>query len=222
MVLIVATCLAGCGDSKSDSDDDSGGALIPIPDSFTAYFVTGRVCMPSKIATVDSAEGTAPGYPVRFDVCTHRCITVDRSTARIQNAWQCAAGQCSMMIMASARAMRVESQSDCDGRELPNPPAGQCTDESFVFDSIEPPYDPAAAKYQTGDMAVTVPFLDLQQAQEVSTRVAAGESPQMVIQQVVGGPQPSRSWTVNFDTGHTVVSDGASLSGSDCHAMPIP
>lgn len=208
---------SGCG-------SDSGGkdVPIPVPDSFRAYFVAGDVCMPTNVATGSTGPGTAPGYPIRFDVCTHRCITLDRSTATIQTSFLCAAGQCSMVMMASAQATRVQAEKNCDGRELPSPPAGACRPESFTFSSLDPPCCLDGNSYVQGNMQVAVPFMDLDQARQVENRVTAGENPTQVINEVVGPPPPARQWVINLDPAHPAVSDGSSLSGADCHAIPAP
>ena len=208
--------LSGCG-SDSGGDD----LPLPVPDTFRAYFVAGTVCMPTNIASSSGGEGTAPGYPVRFDVCTHRCITLDRATARIEQSFLCAAGQCSMVMLASAQATRVQSETNCDGRELPSPPPGECRLETFTFSDIDPPFL-SSGSYVQGNVQVAVPFMNLDQAEQVQNRVAAGENATQVINEVVGPPAPARQWMVNLDPGHAAVSDGASLAGADCHAIPAP
>jgi len=208
--------VSGCG-SDSGGDD----VPIPVPDTFRAYFVAGTVCMPTNIASSSGGADTAPGYPVRFDVCTHRCITLDRATASIQQSFLCAAGQCSMVMLASAQATRVQSEKNCDGRELPSPPAGACRPETFTFSDIDPPFL-SSGSYVQGNVQVAVPFMDLDQAEQVQSRVAAGENATQVINEVVGPPAPARQWVVNLDPGHAAVSDGASLAGADCHAIPAP
>lgn len=209
--------LSGCG-SDSGGDD----VPIPVPDTFRAYFVAGDVCMPTNIATGSTGPDTAPGYPIRFDVCTHRCITLDRGTATIQTSFLCAAGQCSMMMMASAQATRVQAEKNCDARELPSPPASECRHESFTFTNLDPPCCLDGGNYVQGNMQVAVPFMDLDQAKQVESRVGAGENPTQVINEVVGPPPPSRQWLVNLDPAHAPVSDGASLGGADCHPIPAP
>ena len=126
------------------------------------------------------------------------------------------------MMMASAQATRVQSEENCDGRELPSPPAGQCRPESFTFADIDPPCCLDGTNYVQGNVQVVVPFMDLDQAKQVESRVAQGESPQQVINEVVGPPPAARQWVVNLDPAHPVVSDGASLAGADCHAIPAP
>lgn len=209
------------GVSACGSDSGGDDVPIPVPDTFRAYFVAGDVCMPTNIATGAPGSDAAPGYPIRFDVCTHRCITLDRATATIQTSFLCAAGQCSMMMMASAQATRVQAEKNCDGRELPSPPAGACRPESFTFSNLDPPRL-NGGDYVLGNMQVAVPFMDLDQAKQVESRVAAGENPTQVINEVVGPPPATRQWLVNFDPAHAPVSDGASLSGADCHAIPAP
>src|SRR5690606_3794643 len=99
-------------------------------------------------------------------------------------------------------------------------PAGSCTPESFTF-MVDPPCC-LDGNYMTGDMLVGVPFMDLEQAQKVSARINAGEEPQTVILQEVGPTPAERTWLVNYDTTHPVVSDGAALSGADCHTISPP
>ncbi len=216
-VSVLSLCwVAGCG-SDSNADD----VPIPVPDTFQAYFVAGDVCMPSQVATGAMGPNTAPQYPVRFDICRHRCITLDRATARIETSFLCAAGQCDMIMLARAQAYRVQNQENCDGRELPSPPPGSCEPETFTF-MLDPPCCLEGNNYMTGNMRVSVPFMDLDQADEVSSRVAAGEPAQNVIAQVVGPPPADRQWIVNYDPGNAVVSDGATLSGADCHPIAAP
>jgi hypothetical protein len=178
--------------------------------------------MPTNIATGSTGPNTAPAYPIRFDICRHRCISLDRANVYLQTSFQCFGGQCSMLMLARAQAYRVQAETNCDGRELPNPPAGSCEPESFVFSENDPPCCIDGNNYVTGDMTVGVPFMDLEQAQEVSDRVAAGENAQTAIMQVVGLPPAERQWRINLDPGHPVVSDGASLSGADCHRIAAP
>jgi hypothetical protein len=213
--LGLSAALAGC------SSDKSKGVPIPVPNDFEAYFVAGTVCMPSKIATVTTAPGTAPAHPIRFDICRHRCITLDRGTAVVEAPWQCAAGQCNMLLLGHAHATRVQSEQNCDGRELPSPPPGTCTPETYSF-SLEPPCCMNGNSYVTGNMVTAVPFLTLPQAQEVSDRVAAGENVMTVAQQVAGPPPADHQWVVNYDPANPVVSDAAALGGADCHVITAP
>ena len=125
-----------------------------------------------------------------------------------------------MMIVAHAPAHRDPTAANCDGRELPSPPPGECTPDSFTFDISPPRF--TDGEYVTGPMAVAVPFMDLDQADEVSSRIAAGEDAFTVIQQVVGPPPPARTWVVNYDPSFPVVSSGDALSASDCHTIPAP
>jgi len=212
--LSAACVLAGCG------SESSKGVPIPVPNEFDAYFVAGTVCMPTNAATGTGGCGTAPSHPIRFDICRHRCITLDRTTARVTAPWQCAAGQCNMLLLAYARAHRVQAEQNCDGRELPSPPPGTCTPETFSF-SLGPPC-PDGGDYVTGAMMTAVPFMTLPQAQEVSDRVAAGENVLTVVPQVAGPPPASHQWVVNYDPSNPVVSDAAALGGADCHAIPAP
>jgi hypothetical protein len=212
--LLSACSLPGCG---SDSSKD---VPIPVPNEFDAYFVAGTVCMPTNVATGTTSPG-APAYPIRFDICRHRCITLDRTTAYLEAPWQCAAGQCNMLLLAHAHAYRVQSEQNCDGRELPSPPPGSCTPETFAF-TIDPPCCMSGSNYLTGNVVTAVPFMTLDQAQQVSDRVGKGESVQTVVQQVAGPPPANHQWVVNYDPGNAVVSDAAALGGADCHVISAP
>jgi hypothetical protein len=214
--LLFAYSLAGCG------SDNSKGVPIPVPDEFDAYFVAGTVCMPTNVATGTTGPKNAPGYPIRFDICRHRCITLDRTTAYLEAPWQCAAGQCNMLLLAHAHAYRVKTETNCDGRELPSPPAGSCTPESFSFTGMDPPCCMNASDYVTGNMLTAVPFMTLQQAQQVTDRVNKGENVQTVVQQVAGPPPADHQWVVNYSQSNPVVSDAATLGGADCHAISAP
>lgn len=200
------------GSACSDSKEEDEGVPIKIPDQFTAYFVAGTVCMPTNISTTSS-------HPIRFDICRHRCITLGDKSA--QAPWTCQGPQCSMLLMATGQAYRVQTETGCDGRELPEPPPGSCTPESFVF-NMGAPANSATGEPLTGNVVVSVPFMDMQQAEEISRRVAAGEEPNLVVATVVGQPPPERQWVVNFGPSHPVVTDGYALSGADCHAMSTP
>jgi hypothetical protein len=214
--LLSACSLAGCG------SDDSKGVPIPVPNEFDAYFVAGTVCMPTNVATGTTGPRTTTGFPLRFDICRHRCITLDRGTAYLEAPWQCAAGQCNMLLLARARAYRVQAEQNCDGRELPDPPAGACTPETFSFSNMDPPCCMNGSDYLTGNVVTAVPFMTLDQAQKVSDRVAAGENVLTVLPQVAGPPPADHQWVVNYDQSHPVVSDPAALGGTDCHAIRAP
>ena len=86
----------------------------------------------------------------------------------------------------------------------------------------DPPCCTGDSQYVTGNMNVSVPFMDLEQAEEVAERINAGESPHVVVQQVVGQPPPDRIWTVNYDPAHPAVDDADALSGADCHRISDP
>lgn len=209
--------LLGCTLIACGSDDED--VPIPVPDSFQAYFVSGQVCMPTNIRT-GTSPGSGPEYPVRFDICTHRCITLARGSSAIRTSFLCAAGQCSMVMLGTAPATRVQAEKNCDGRELLDPPQGSCSPESFTFSLSPPAFQDGS--YIEGDMVVSVPFMNLEQAEQVSKRVEAGENAQQVIAEVVGAPPADRQWIVNYDPAHPVVSDGSSLSGAECHPIAAP
>lgn len=189
------------------------GAL-PIPDEFDAAFTAGRVCMPSQIATGVST------YPVRFEYCRYRCITIDQA-ASIRAAWQCALGQCNMMLLATSHATRIDSEDKCDGRDLADPPTDECTPETFDFNVTLPTSSDGAVK--TGDFLITIPYLELEQADRIVTRLDAGEPTSLVLQEEAGDQNyPSRQFVVNFDTTHAPVESHDAIAESDCHNIPLP
>ena len=210
---VLLACLVGCG-----SSDEDEGLPIKIPDTFKVYFVTGQVCMPAN-APAGTPGGTVPTVPVRFDVCLHRCITVDG--ARLDTTFSCDGPACTMLMMATAQAYRVQTETGCDGRELPDPPPGSCTQRAFPFNDLKAPQF-QSGEFLTGNVMVGVPFMTMEQAQRVSERLAAKENPQLVIATEVGLPPPSRQFMVNFEPANTAAADAAALGGTDCHPMPVP
>jgi hypothetical protein len=198
---------------------------FPLPDEFDAAFVTGTVCMPSSVRTGTSQSGGAPEYPLRIETCAYRCIDVDRSTVSIRNHWVCLAGQCEMVLLATAHVLKASGQDDCDARDLPDPPSSQCTVERFEF-TLSPPCcidEGSGPEYLNGDVRVTVPYLDLDQGQRVVDRINQGESPSTVIEQEVGRQNyPSRQFIVNFDPGHPEVQTHDELGPETCHDIPAP
>jgi hypothetical protein len=215
------------GWALSCSSSDKKDPFIEVPDSFDATFVAGQVCMPSQIPTGTSEGSAVSTYPVRFDVCTHRCIAFDRTQLRIQTNWYCSGGLCDMMLLTMVHANRVQTEENCNALELVNPPPGECTPESFSF-NLDPPCcldnpDTGNSEYVSGDFRVTIPFFDIQQGQEVASRIMAGEDARQVVLDVTG-PQsdPKRQFVVNFDPSHPAVPSADQLAGSDCHTIPPP
>jgi len=198
---------------------------FPLPDEFDAAFVTGQVCMPTNLATGTSEAGGAPQFPIRFDTCLYRCINLDPMTS-VNSSWSCIGNQCQMVVLASGHARRVGGEEDCDARDLPDPPSGECIERSFPF-MLSPPCCTTDAagnnQYVTGDFQVIVPFLDLDQADEVVSRIKAGESPSVVVSDVVGNQNiPERQFVVNFDPSHPAVASSDDLGPGDCHSIPAP
>lgn len=191
------------------------GAL-PIPDEFDAAFTAGRVCMPSQVAT-----GGVSTYPVRFEFCRYRCINVDKYASKIRAVWQCALGQCNMMLLATTHATRIDSEDKCDGRDLADPPSDECTPETFDFNVSLPSASDGVVK--TGDFLITIPYLELEQADRISSRLDAGEPASLVLQEEAGDQNfPSRQFPVNFDATHAPVEHHDAIADSDCHNIPLP
>src|SRR5690606_35166582 len=86
-----------------------------------------------------------------------------------------------MTLLASAHVKRVGGD-DCDARDLPDPPASECTPQTFDF-MMTPPCctdNGAGNEFRTGPFRVTAPYLDLDQGNAVVARINAGESPSQV------------------------------------------
>ena len=140
-------------------------------------------------------------------------------------AWSCAAGQCRMALLATAHVRRVRGEDDCDARNLPAPKQSECTRETFEW-MVPPPRcgsPDCTREYPTGDFLVFLPYLELEEGQEVVDRIEAGESAVVVLQDVVGSQDyRERQFTVNFDPSHPPVSDPSALTPEDCHSIPPP
>jgi hypothetical protein len=202
LVLLSVPFLAHCGDGA-----------VPIPDHFKAAFPSGHVCVAKQVGN-GSATST---YPVRFDFCRYRCISIDRTTAQLRTAWQCAGNFCQMIMLATADAHRVPTEQGCDARELQSPPAGECTPESFSFTAAVPTLNGTP---QSGNFQITIPYLDINQANKILTRIDAGEPPLAVLQQEAGDQNyPDRQFTVQFDPGNA---PATSVFDSDCTPIGLP
>src|SRR5688572_4574147 len=136
--------LVGCGDN------------VPVPDQFKAAFTTGRVCIPSQIAT-DSAT---THYPVRFEYNLYDCVHITPGSVRILTVFQ---GQ-QMVMLAMAELTKdatVEQTLGCDARELETPPAGRFQATTQDFSVSVPQYGDGTRA--TGTFLVTIPYLTLEQ-----------------------------------------------------------
>jgi hypothetical protein len=204
LVLLAVPFLAHCGDGA-----------VPIPDHFKAAFATGNVCVPKQVGN-GSAAST---YPVRFDFCRYRCISIDRATAQLHSAWQCAGGYCQMVMLATADANRVTTEKGCDARDLESPPPGECTPDSFGFNPTVP-VSAATGAPESGDFHVAIPYLTIEQSNKVMARIDAGESPLVVLETEVGNQNyPNRQFTVQFDPGNAAAT---SIFDSDCTPIGLP
>lgn len=194
-LALLSSLLFSCADS------------FPLPDEFDAAFPSGRVCVPKQIQN-SSASST---YPVRFEFCLYRCVTISPDTARLQTAWQCVGDQCNMVMLATAVAHKVPTESGCDANQLIDPPPGECTNTTIQFNATVPNLNGNA---QSGNFLVSIPYLELEQGQRVVDRIQAGENAGQVLREEVGTQNyPSRQFQLNFDPAHTT--PGA-LSETDC------
>lgn len=200
---LIALLSSGCADK------------FPLPDEFDAAFTTGEVCVPSDVKTGEGVDS----YPVRFDLCLYRCVTVDRSTAKVRTVYRCSAGQCQMVMLVTAHAYTVDGEENCDARDLVDPPKGECSLESFEFNVSLPTIN---GEKSTGDFLVSVPYLELEQGQNVVDRLAAGENAGVVVQEEVGTQNyPGRQFNLNFDPAHPP-RDATSLTAADCKPISAP
>lgn len=193
---------------------------FPLPDTFDAAFATGEVCMPSNIA----AASEASTFPVRFNLCRYRCITLDRSTATVNYGVLCPQpGFCAMALLATATAHTNPAEPDCDARDLVNPPPGQCTNETFDFNMIGVPWNKAANAALSGTFQVNIPYLELEQGQRVADRLKALEPPSVVLQEEVGTmTYPERQFNITVSTTGTPVATADDLAPTDCHPITAP
>lgn len=204
-IALLATALPACGET------------FPLPPEFDAAFSTGRICTPSTVAT-----GPTATYPVRFELCAYRCIDVDRPTAKVYTAFTCTAGICQMIMLAYAHVIRDDTQEGCDARDLENPPPGECTTETFDF-NLGVPLVGEPPMPSTGPFTVNVPYLNLDQGQELIDRLEAmQEDPIEVVRDVVGFQMhPQRQFVINFDTNATPLMH-SDLTEADCKTITAP
>jgi hypothetical protein len=189
----------------------------PLPDEFDAAFVTGKVCTPGT-----SRAGA--DYPIRFETCVYRCVEVDTSQQVQLNSFSlCSGAACQMQLLLTAHLKKVAGQADCDARDLANPPASECTPQQFNFDTMAFPKSIDNTP-MAGVFLVKVPYLDYEQGNRLVSRLKKGESPDVVIQDVVGVQDyPQRQFQVVFDPLAPASTLKASELGPEtCHAIAAP
>ena len=77
--------------------------------------------------------------------------------------------------------------------------------------------------FVTGPFTVNIPYLDIDQGEEVTARIDAGENLSVVLSEVIGVQNyPQRQFTVDFDLDHPLPADAGDLSGGDCHPIGLP
>jgi hypothetical protein len=189
-----------------------GDGVVPIPDQFRAAFATGRMCVPNQNG---NATATTT-FPIRVEYCRYRCISVG-SPIQLYTSWQCLGGACQMVMLLTAQANRIATEQGCDGRNLENPPASECIPEVYEFDADVPYADTMPLP---GPFQVTVPYLDLDQAERVIARLDAGERPLDVISQEVGVQNyPGRQFAIEFGPNYPSLDTAAE---TDCKTIPLP
>jgi hypothetical protein len=210
--LVLSTCI----DKKFEET---------VPKEFDAAFVTGEICLPSNIATGTSEQGGAPEFPIRIETCVYRCVKVDRSTVNWHYAWRCQGDACYMALLITGHVTRIDAEKRCDARDLPDPPKSECKNEVFEY-MIDPPCcmgEGDEAGYVADTFVVTVPYLTLEEGEEVIGRINDGEPVTEAAAGVVGNQSyPARQFTVNFDPSHPVISSHDALGEDTCHHIPAP
>lgn len=197
---------------------------FPLPEEFDAAFVTGEICMPSAIATGTTEVEDGPRYPVRIETCVYRCIQVDRNTVRWNYQWRCSGGQCQMVLLITGHVTKVDGEKDCDARDLPDPPEGECRKEVFEYNITTPCCrGDNKDEYATGPFLVTIPYLTYDESQELFDRVEKGERITEVAAEIVGNQNiPERQFVVSFDPSYPPVESVDDLTDADCHHIPAP
>jgi hypothetical protein len=184
---------------------------VPIPAEFKVAFATGRVCVPKQIGN-PNPETT---YPVRFEFCRYRCITL--SQQRLYTAWQCQGAACQMVMLATGQANRVDTEAGCDARDLENPPPSECTMETF---EVAPSVPDSQGTPITGAFQTVIPYLTLDQADKVMKRLDAGESPPLVFQEEIGAQNyPNRQFALQFAPTNP---NPSTLTEADCTPIGLP
>jgi hypothetical protein len=208
-VSILAVCIPAFGCTAAIDK-------YPLPDEFDAAFVTGTVCMPSPI----QAGGT---FPLRMETCLYRCVEVVPGTVAFNYIGGCQGAACQMQLLLTAHLRKVAGQEDCDARDLPNPPAGECTPQVFPFDSV-PTLQAGDGSPISGLFFVTVPYLDYEQGNTLVSRLNNGEDALTVIPDVVGMQNyPQRQFPVTFDPAAPAVTlTAAQLGAETCHPIAAP
>lgn len=126
-----------------------------------------------------------------------------------------------MTLLATTHVLRVDSEKDCDGRDLEAPAADECSDASVEI-MMSPPKD-GDGTFQTGEFTVRIPYLTLDDAKAVLKRVDAGDPVGPAVQDVIGVQRyPNRQFTINIDSANPAVASTAELGGEDCHAIGLP
>jgi len=194
---------------------------IPIPDEFDAAFVKGKVCTPTDAHA--GAEGedpeTVPGNPITFETCLYRCLKIETGTIHFRWYWYCQAGNCSLATLVTAHILKDKNESDCDGRDIEDPPEDECYPEKYSFD-----YGPLESDgaFRTGDFTVVVPYLNMDAAERVLDSIDAGQSTQEALDAEFNpGNYPERQFVVNLSPDHPAITED-DLTSADCHDIPAP
>jgi hypothetical protein len=194
---------------------------IPIPDEFDAAFVTGTVCTPADAH--NGAEGedpeAVPGNPVTFETCLYRCLKIEQGSVYFRWYWQCSGSNCTLVPMITAHILKVDNESDCDGRYIEDPPDDECYPEKYGFD-----YGPihSDGDFRTGDFTIMLPYLDMDAAERVLDSIDSGQSTKEALEpEIAHQHYPERQFVVNFSPDHPAITED-DLTSADCHDIPAP
>ncbi|HEY3236437.1 MAG TPA: hypothetical protein VGJ84_17090 [Polyangiaceae bacterium] len=214
-LLAVPACVffgtLGCG---------GGDDATPIPDQFDAPFIQGTVCAPTE-ANTGTGPDTNLWVPFRFDTCLYRCVGM-APPQMLQYLWSCAGPLCQMTVLATTHMVRVKSEQGCDGRNLIDPPPGECTQTSVAF-QVPPPFDTGQNQFLANYFTVVIPYMSMAQAATLEDALRAMQPFDQALASV--GPlqrYPQREFQMHFDPANPKLGDASLLTGADCHNIPLP
>jgi hypothetical protein len=194
---------------------------IPIPDEFDAAFVKGTVCTPADAHA--GAEGedpeTVPGNPITFETCLYRCLKIELGSVYFRWYAQWSGSSCQIVPLITAYILKVDNESDCDGRYIEDPPDDECYPEQYSFD-YGPVHDDG--EFRTGDCTIVLPHLDMDAAERVLDAIDAGQSTKEALKpEFEHQNYPERQFVVNLSPDHPAITED-DLTSADCHDIPAP
>lgn len=207
--MCAALVLLGSG-CPADEEDP-----IPLEDAYTYTIQSGKVCAPSQAHT-----GTDDPVPLRYDLCVYRCIG---SSGPFDHpwVWNCESGTCKIDIVPTWQMEPVINETDCDARDLVDPPADECN-PLVVERTLNPPKN-SMGEFVEQTFVVNFPYLDLEQSQTFQDSIDGGTPFREALDGALGGLQvlPERQFNMEFSAAAPVMTH-ADLTDADCHDIPLP